>query len=291
MPKALDSVFSQSFPDWELIVVDDGSTDDTAELLKNYKDPRIRYYYQENHGRSAARNKGIELANGEYICFLDSDDYYLALYLERLRQFIVGNNYPKALIFSNLILEKEGHQKTITYPKPDNKVIEYLLQNTIGTIQVCLPVQIARQFNFDSKLSIGEDLELFTRICNAYPLCYNPIVGVVARVHSGRSVNKLVFNPGRGQLQSYRVIFKNNRYQKQIKGKKKRELLSNAFAAIGVHYFLTRKKTKSVGYFLLSIIYKPLHKQTKFRVYSLLSQLPLLDRVFLRQNVENSVDF
>jgi len=77
--KAIESVIAQSFVNWELIIVDDGSTDKTMDLIASYqeKDTRIRYIYQENAERSAARNNGIDHAKGEYICFLDSDDYYL----------------------------------------------------------------------------------------------------------------------------------------------------------------------------------------------------------------------
>ena len=76
--KAIDSVIAQTFEDWELIIVDDGSTDNTKDLICNYqeKDSRINYIFQKNAERSAARNNGIANAKGEYICFLDSDDYW-----------------------------------------------------------------------------------------------------------------------------------------------------------------------------------------------------------------------
>lgn len=82
---AVKSVQSQTLENWEAIVVDDGSTDDTkavtAELIKS--DPRIKYLYEENAGQGAARNKGLEVATGEYIAFLDSDDVYLNHNLEK----------------------------------------------------------------------------------------------------------------------------------------------------------------------------------------------------------------
>jgi glycosyltransferase involved in cell wall biosynthesis len=74
--QAVDSVLRQTYTDWEIIVVDDGSRDDTKLILEQYGD-RIRYIYQQNQGVSIARNRGIELARGEFIAFLDADDYFL----------------------------------------------------------------------------------------------------------------------------------------------------------------------------------------------------------------------
>jgi len=74
--EALDSVLAQSYADWEAIVIDDGSVDDTREVVARYTDPRIHYFYKENGGLSSARNAGLERARGEFIAFLDSDDMW-----------------------------------------------------------------------------------------------------------------------------------------------------------------------------------------------------------------------
>ena len=80
--QAIQSVIYQTYSDFELIVVDDGSTDSTSEVLNQFSDPRIRYVYQDNRGLSAARNTGLRLAMGEFICFLDDDDCFLPNKLE-----------------------------------------------------------------------------------------------------------------------------------------------------------------------------------------------------------------
>ena len=79
----IDSVLRQTFGDLELIVIDDGSTDDTRRVLQDRYGTRIRYVYQENQGESAARNHGIALAGGEYVAFVDSDDLWHPQKLER----------------------------------------------------------------------------------------------------------------------------------------------------------------------------------------------------------------
>ncbi len=79
--RAIDSVLGQTFTDWELIIVDDGSTDETKLIVSQYKDSRIIYFWQENQERSAARNQGVEIASSSWICFLDSDDAFMPHHL------------------------------------------------------------------------------------------------------------------------------------------------------------------------------------------------------------------
>ena len=81
--ETIESVQKQTFSDWELIIVDDGSTDDTKSVVKSVDDKRIQYVFQENAERSVARNNGFRHAKGQYICFLDSDDYYLGVTIWR----------------------------------------------------------------------------------------------------------------------------------------------------------------------------------------------------------------
>ena len=77
LAEAIESVLSQTYSTIEIIIVDDGSTDSSAQIAKRYSSPSIHYVYQENKGIGAARNKGIELAQGDYFAFLDSDDLWM----------------------------------------------------------------------------------------------------------------------------------------------------------------------------------------------------------------------
>jgi len=79
--RALDSVFSQTFEDYEVIVVDDGSTDAGLDIVRQYHDPRLRFIEQKNSGPGAARNRGIREARGDYLAFLDADDEWMSHYL------------------------------------------------------------------------------------------------------------------------------------------------------------------------------------------------------------------
>jgi glycosyltransferase involved in cell wall biosynthesis len=115
----IQSVLSQTYKDWELVIIDDCSTDGSYKLAKEFeKDHRIKVYkLPQNSGPAIARNKGIELAKGSYIAFLDSDDMWLPQKLERQIRFMEENNYIFSYTYYQLIND-EGDEtgKTISPP-------------------------------------------------------------------------------------------------------------------------------------------------------------------------------
>lgn len=91
LAKAIDSVLKQSYSDFEIIVVDDGSTDDTAQTVEEFTDSRIKYFYKNNGGQSSAENYGLAKAEGDFISFLDSDDIWLPKHLETMLKSLSDN--------------------------------------------------------------------------------------------------------------------------------------------------------------------------------------------------------
>lgn len=91
--RSIESVLSQSYDKWELLIIDDGSTDNTKNIIFSFSDPRIHYYYQSNQGVSAARNVALNIMKGEYFCLLDADDIFLPRSLEA-RLDVFRNSTP-----------------------------------------------------------------------------------------------------------------------------------------------------------------------------------------------------
>ena len=190
--EAVDSVLEQTFQDFELLVIDDGSTDNTEELMLDAakKDQRIRYIYQDNAERSAARNHGIELAKGNYICFLDSDDIYLDNHLSSFLETIEKNEYPVAMVLGNSMSELNGERKKDPpYVTQTNEPIELVLKISICSQRVCLHSSILKEFKYDINLRVGEDQELWSRIVREYPIVRSDQYTVVIRDFGDRTID------------------------------------------------------------------------------------------------------
>ncbi|MCK9480181.1 MAG: glycosyltransferase family 2 protein [Bacteroidia bacterium] len=87
--RALQSLMAQTESDWEAWIIDDGSTDDTQLVVSSFLSQKIHYFYQPNQGDAAAKNKGVELAKGNYVTFLDSDDYYEDTHLATRKEILI----------------------------------------------------------------------------------------------------------------------------------------------------------------------------------------------------------
>ena len=184
--EAIQSVLSQTFTNFEVIVVDDGSTDDTKEIVLEIVegDDRTRYIHQQNQERSAARNNGIALAKGTYICFLDSDDMYMANHLAAFHSCILDQTDPIRIYLSYAFGE-------VPFVPETDEPLELILKTAICSQQVCLHREILQKHLFNVKLRIGEDQELWVRIVEEYPLTKTDRQTVVIRDLGDRTVSIL----------------------------------------------------------------------------------------------------
>lgn len=172
--RAINSIKAQHFERWEIIVVNDASTDHTADILNGINDSRIRIIHnQVNQERCVSRNIGIHAAKGEYICFLDSDDYHLPNHLSELYQFIKSKDFSEAFFFTNAFNEtEEGMRFERLCPDftPSNP-FSYFLRFTVNPQRWAVHRTIFQEIQFDPEVTICEDMDTSMRIAAAgYPI-------------------------------------------------------------------------------------------------------------------------
>jgi glycosyltransferase involved in cell wall biosynthesis len=187
LSRSIGSVLRQDFQDWELLIIDDGSTDHTKEIVNSFNDQRIKYIYQENSERSAARNNGIKLATGEWICFLDSDDEYLQDHLKIFHEEIESNDTPKMLVTGNLI-RKNGMEYKHRMLDCNKNILEEIAAKFILMNSVCVHRDLLEENLFDAKFRIWEDTHLWLRIAAQYPVYQMEEYTVIQHVHNDGTV-------------------------------------------------------------------------------------------------------
>ncbi|MEM7714189.1 MAG: glycosyltransferase [Cyanobacteria bacterium P01_A01_bin.68] len=181
LPETLESVLKQTFTNFEVLIIDDGSSDSIVEWAADIIDPRVKLISQNNQGVSAARNTGIKKSKGEYIAFLDADDLWEATKLEKQLQCF-KNNPSLGLVHTAMILiDEEGKSLGRTFTSNvDGDALKALLeQNTIVTSSVTVRRNCLETVgNFDNKLRSSEDWELWVRLAYRYPfaLIKEPLV-------------------------------------------------------------------------------------------------------------------
>lgn len=196
--RAIESVLNQTYKDLEIIVVDDGSTDETRFVLEPYLD-RISYIYQENQERSAARNRGSAKSRGEYIAFLDADDWWLPCKLERQVAMLDANPAVGLVYTAQQLVQPDGSvlatQPSFGVDDPGSDIFSRLvLRNMIGSPSkiVVRADLLSKVGGFDESLNGTEDWDLCLRFAA------ESLVGYVAepltcyQLHKGNALDRIV---------------------------------------------------------------------------------------------------
>jgi len=174
LKRAIQSVYIQSLPPFEIIVVDDGSNDGTKEWVKQ-KYPGIKYIYQKNSGVSSARNKGIKIARGDWIALLDSDDEWLPNKLnEQINK--IKLNLDVKILHSNEIWIRNGVR--VNQMKKHKKFGGYIFEKCLDMCRISPSSVMLKKAifddigTFDESLKVCEDYDLWLRITSKYPVCF-----------------------------------------------------------------------------------------------------------------------
>lgn len=189
--RGIESVINQTYTNWELIIIDDGSTDNTKEVVESYNDSRIQYYWQKNQERSVARNNGIGKAKGDWICFLDSDDWYDKDCLKFYHDIII--KHPKeTMIKANFnVVDQENNivLKTKTY-QGDIDGQQLYIAGEFGTLMnFCFSRKSIDEVRFEN-VPPWEDKCFIINVLNKHSFFETrETIGYLFE-HSERSVNK-----------------------------------------------------------------------------------------------------
>ncbi len=271
LPKAIESVLAQAETDWELIIVDDGSTDHTHAVVHSYTDARIRYVYQNNAERSAARNHGIRLAQGQYLCFLDSDDFYLSHHLTAFKKAIQAGENPVALFFCDILLE-DTHERSL-FPNPVlsyRNAVEWMVQMPVGALRTCSHREILPRFPFNPHYTVSEDTDVWAQVAQHYPIVYVPAATIVVQHHTGRSVDRGNTRAYQQNLTVKKAILRRDRAW--IGRKVQRLVLHNAWFNLAQSH-QQNKQLRAMSYALLASFWYGGHLRWKEKLYMLYKEV------------------
>jgi glycosyltransferase involved in cell wall biosynthesis len=179
--KAINSVLSQSFQDFELIVVDDGSKDDGLKKVQEFKSSKIQIIEQENAGVSTARNNGVKAAKYNYIAFLDADDWWDKDFLQEIKKLI--EECPEAAMYaSSYYIVKNGNNRVAPIALPENFKTGYIDYIKTYSQRLCMPVTsitavlkksaFEETGGFKPQLKLGEDFDVWLRIALKHKVAF-----------------------------------------------------------------------------------------------------------------------
>lgn len=183
--EAIESILNQSYKNFELIIFNDGSTNNAKQVILSYKDPRIRYYEHKNQGIAKTTNKMLELAKGEYIALADSDDVSIESRLEREAKFL--DNNADVDVVSACYKEIPSVWK---YRIPDNpteiKYADLIRRNQVPNVCAMFRSKLTRVYNlrYDESFPIAQDYEFWSRAIRYCKIFVLPDVLCLYRIRS-----------------------------------------------------------------------------------------------------------
>jgi len=190
--EAINSVYKQSFSDWELIIVDDGSTDNTKKQVQLLENRKTRYTYTNKVERSRARNIGIDMAKGQYVCFLDDDDIILPNHLHTFYEHLSNYISDDVIYFSSgYTMDKGSGKKAGKLPWLTESDFRTLMVFKPSSMFFCFPKSVFRHGRFPNFLALSEDFYLLCELINmGYSIRATGKRTCIIRLHPERSLNK-----------------------------------------------------------------------------------------------------
>jgi len=287
LPETIASIHTQSFESWEIIVVDDGSKDNTAEVIQAFaaRDQRIKYVYQDNAERSAARNNGAKNASGKYLFFLDSDDGFEPNHMQAVHSLLQRESFPTAMVVSNVIYQKEQELERPEIPDMEkDDGFNYVLRHPITPSRVCVHRDIFKVFEFDPEIVIVEDQVLWICIATRFPVFHQKEYTVRYRIHDGNSVD-LSRDSYSSRYKGLQRLFNHSDYaaiSAKIPSAQKRHMLSECAFNRARHHEFMGQIMKMNRMLLLSMWNRPAYRNNE-RLYMFVCRIPLVSTILRKR--------
>jgi glycosyltransferase involved in cell wall biosynthesis len=251
LDRAVRSVLNQTYQNFEIIIIDDGSTDNTKDIIGQFEDDRIQYICQQRCGASSARNRGIEIAKGEYIGFLDSDDQWLPQKLEKQIKKFQEVSDKVGVVFTNFWI-MWGNRKILGKTKMKRGYIyedELFEDHVTGTTILVKRECFDKIGGFDEKIPARQDYDLCLRISKYYHFDYvkEPVVNV--NWNSGGRIS-VVENRIEAALRLIEKIKKETQNKSRIARNK---IISNHYFYLGVFCWGERNVRSARRFFMKAI--------------------------------------
>lgn len=215
---AIESILAQTFTNYEILLIDDGSKDGTVEKMRSYADPRIRTIINEkNLGIPKTRNKGIEQARGEYIAMLDSDDRAYPTRLEKQVDFLEAHqDYAQVGSWCRMMNEQGQPLKKIKRQPilPDDVDVQLLFRCSLSNRSIMARTKILREYGYRNDYPRCQDYDLHMRLAKKYKLGNLPECLVYGRIHDHQITSQT----------------------EELGNEKKREIIRNQLTALGVTF-------------------------------------------------------
>jgi glycosyltransferase involved in cell wall biosynthesis len=258
--KAIESILTQTFQNFEIIVIDDASKDKTEKEVRSINDDRIHYIKNEiNQERCISRNSGIEKSKGEYICFLDSDDYHLPEHLQEIYNEIQSKGEPKGFFFTNAWNEtSDGVRSERMCPDFESvNPFVYFLRYTVNPQRWAVHREVLLSNLFDPKVVICEDMDTSLRILEFGSPIYQIKKRTTVYVAAEDSFTVSDTQKTEKELYYLKLIFARPELKKHLPTKETNRLLSMCFFHLTSKYFQLGYKLKTLKSAILSFILCP----------------------------------
>jgi len=258
--EAIKCVLDQTFEDLEIIIVDDGSTDNTRSVVEKYTEKGVKYCYKKNGGCASARNFGLERCTGEYIAFLDSDDLWPRDFIEVMLNRLEANPQYGCVYCSVVKVSPDGSQKNSYGPDTckSGLITQELFKRSFIWLQTTLfRKDTLDKFMFDDSLRNGADTDAILRLSTRIKFLYEPQIKVAFRENHGVSPRKDISSLNCNRIRVLERFYYRLGGDKYVAKRIAKRKISHAYRGVAKNYYKQKCRVAAIELYKRAIRYFP----------------------------------